>query len=171
MVHRYHLGFVENHYAVGDVVEFPAAGGVGGIEGFKKLHHGGNYHRFVPVFGGQSHGVAAGVFPLFFLPLCRFGDTFFFINYAAVVLQYVFLPQNLPEFTGSLVDDGAVGDHIDHPLFPISGGMAQGKGQRRYRFASPGRHCQGKQPRRLIGSLQTLPQNGSPLSIDLLGGC
>lgn len=151
MLHRHHLGFVENHHAVGDVVEFPAAGGAGRIEGFKKLYHGGNNHRLVPVFGGQGHGMFAGIFPILLTP------SFFFIDNPAVVFQHIFASQNFPEFPGGLVNDGAVGDHIDHSLLSIRRGMAQGKGQGRDGFSPAGGDGQGKQPRRLASPLQALP--------------
>ena len=121
-----HLGFVKNHYAVGNVVQLPALGRTVSVKRFKKLHRGGNDHRGIPVFRGQPLQAVV----LVCLPLILKGDP-------AVVLYHVCFPQNVPEYPGVLLDDGGVGDHIDHPVQALGDGVVQGKGQGGNGFSAP----------------------------------
>ena len=60
-IERQHLRFVEDDDAVRDVVQFAAARGAVGKEGFEELHGGGHDNRRVPVFRGKAQFVFGGV--------------------------------------------------------------------------------------------------------------
>lgn len=59
------------------------------------------------------------------------------IEHAGVVLQYVFLPQDLPEDLGVLLNDGGVRNDVDHPVQPVGPGVAQGEGREATVFPPP----------------------------------
>ena len=59
-IERQHLRFVEDDDGACDVVQFAAARGAVGKEGFEELHGGGHDNRRVPVFRGKAQFVFGG---------------------------------------------------------------------------------------------------------------
>ena len=108
---RQHLDFVENHDAVGDVVEFAAAAGTAGMERLEELDAGGYYDRRVPILGGQA-------------TLLRFlvGIE------AGMVLDHVVRAEKTAQHVGGLLDDRRIGDHVDDALMAVGQGVPQGEG-------------------------------------------
>ena len=98
-------------------MEFSAGGGPGRKRDSEELHGGGNYHRQVPSFCGLGQG-GEGLWCGFVLEVI--GD-------AGVVFQNGLFPQNVSEGLGGLLDDGGVGDHIDHPAQPPYFGPGPGR--------------------------------------------
>ena len=108
------------------------------VQRLKKLHGGGHNDRGVPVFGGKR--LAVGGFIAVFG--CR-------ILRPSVMLQHIFAPQNAGKNLGVLVDDGGVGDDVNHALQPLRGSLCQCKRQRGHGLAAAGGYGQRVQPARL----------------------
>ena len=116
-----HLGLVEDHHAVGDIVELATGGGAVIVQRLKKLHRRGHHDRHIPVLGGVSHSFLFGVKA----PLLGV-----IVHDTAMVLQYHVLPQDLSKHRSGLFDDRGIGDHVNDTVFSRRFGMAQGKSQR-----------------------------------------
>ena len=127
------LGFVKDHDAVGDIVQFAAAGGPVAVEGLEKLHGRGDDHRRIPIFRCEGFAVKRGIDHIAADSVVR----------AGVVFQDVFVPQDVPECIGGLVDDGSVGDHIDDPGLVVGHGVGERKGQGGNGLAAAGGDGQG----------------------------
>ena len=130
-VHGQHLRLVKDDHAVGDVVQLAALGGAVGMDGFKELHRRGHDHRRIPVLAGQA---LAALFTTCLLIGIE--------NCAAVVLEDVVLPEDVPEYEGVLFDDGGVGNHIDDAPHVVPQGVPQRKGQRGQGLAAARGHGQ-----------------------------
>ena len=103
---RKHLCFIEDHNAVGDVVQFATASRFAGKQGLEELHSGRYNNGCIPVFTGQ-------------MPTIGFFRTHIFIIDIAVVLQYVLVAQKTAEDCRVLFDDAGVGDDINDPLLAV----------------------------------------------------
>ena len=158
---RQGLGLIKDDHAIGDVVKFAAAGRAVPVERFKELHRRGDDDRSVPVFSGQSFPVKGRIgLVSIHLVVC-----------AGVMLDDIFFSQHFPENFGGLVDDGGIGDHINHPVLVGGLGMGQGEGQRGDCFAAPGRNCQGVEPAGSgLPGVETLLQDFTALLIEGCGG-
>ena len=127
------LRFIENHDAVGNVVQLAAAGRPVAVEGLKKLHRCGDDHRRIPILCRKGFAVKRGIDRIVAGRIVR----------AGVVFKDIFVPQDAPKGFGGLVDDGRVGDHIDDPGQVVSYGVGKGKSQRGNGFAAAGGDRQG----------------------------
>ena len=58
------------------------------------------------------------------------------------MFQHIAVSQNIPEHLCILLDDGGVGDHIDHPFHSVLCSVSQSKRKRRRRFSTAGRDRQ-----------------------------
>ena len=143
-----HLGLIKNNDAVGQIVELPALGGAAGVDGFKQLHRRGHHHRHVPVLRGQS--------PACFLRRRAVREV---EGHIGVVLQHVAVAQNIPEYLGVLLDDGGIGNNVDHPPHPVGHDVAQGKGQGCHSLPATGGNRQGVYALGLVAGLQAGVQN------------
>ena len=133
---RQGLGFVQNHHAAGDVVQFPAARGAVRKQTLEKLHGRGDYDRRIPVFHGDAQ---------FFLGL---GVARAVVDEGAVMLQdggVAEIRERMAKHLRGLLDDAGVGNHIDDPAQAVRDGVIQRERQRRQRLAAAGRHRQRKQ--------------------------
>ena len=127
------LRFIENHNAVGNVVQLAAAGRPVAVEGLKKLHRCGDDHGRIPILCCKGFAVKCGIDRIVAGRVVR----------AGVVFKDIFVPQDAPKGFGGLVDDGRVGDHIDDPGQVVSYGVGEGKSQRGNGFAAAGGDRQG----------------------------
>ena len=150
------LRFVKDDHAVRDVVQLAAAAAAVGVQRFKKLHGGGHHNRRIPVFAGQQLAV-----------LCR-GQFFLFQTLkicAGVIRQNVFCTQKVCKNSGSLVDDGHIRNHIDHPFHALRCCLFQRKGKGGEGLAAAGGHGEGIQPRCAVGTFfHAGPQHGIALA-------
>ena len=128
------LRLVENQDAVGKVVQLAAAAGAVGIQRLEKLHGGGYDNRRVPVFTGEKASVLRGRQIVLF---------HHFVICGGKVGQYVFFAQQVGEGLCGLVDDGGVGDDVDHPVQPVGSGVLQREGQRGKGLSAAGGHGEG----------------------------
>ncbi len=64
-----------------------------------------------------------------------------------MMLQHIFLSQDIPKDLGVLLNDGGIRDHIDDPAQAVGPGVAQGKGQRSHRLAASSGDGKGEQSR------------------------
>ena len=150
------LRFVKDDHTVRDVVQLAAAAAAVGVQRFKKLHRSGHHNRCIPVFAGQQLAVLCRgqVFPLKAFVVCT-----------GVIGQYVFCAQKVCKNSGSLVDDGHIRNHIDHPLHALRSGLFQRKGKGGKGFAAAGGHGEGIQPRCAVGTFfHASPQHGIALA-------
>ena len=145
---RQRLRLVENHHAVGDVVEFAAAAGFGGVEGFKELHGGRDDDGCIPVFAGKALAEGIGRFGI------RIGQI-----HLTVMLHHVLITQNIPKDLRVLVDDAGVGNDVDDALHLMLHCMAERKGKRRNRFAAARGDGQAVQALRIFAATQAAPQH------------
>ena len=112
---RQHLRFVKDDDATGDVVQFAAARGAVGKEGFEELHGGSDDDRRVPVFRGAAQFVfAVLVFQ-------------FAVVEGAVVFQNRFVKrgEGFAELGGVLFDDAGEGDDVDDAAQVVLPGVFQ----------------------------------------------
>ena len=145
---RQRLRLIENHHAVGDVVEFAAAAGFGGVEGFKELYGGRDDDGCIPVFAGKALAEGIGRFGI------RIGQI-----HLTVMLHHVLIAQNIPKDLRVLVDDAGVGDDVDDALHLMLHCMAERKGKRRNRFAAARGDGQAVQALRIFAATQAAPQH------------
>ena len=99
------MRFVEDDDGTCDVVQFAAARGAVGKEGFEELHSGGHDNRRVPVFRGKAQFVFGGL-------ILQFA-----VVEGAVVLQHgLFTPfaKGFAKFGGILFDDAGERDDVNH---------------------------------------------------------
>ena len=113
-----HLRFVENDNAVCKAVELAAFGGTVGVQGIEKPRRRCHHHRHIPVFRCQR--------PTYLLGRRAVGEVKL---HAGVVLQHIAAAQNAPKHLRVLLDDGGVGNDIDHPLHAVGCGVTQSKCQ------------------------------------------
>ena len=93
------------------------------------------------------------------------------IEHIGMVLQYILLPQDLPEHFCRLFNDGGIGDDIDHPTQTVLFCVRQSKGKGGHGFSSTCWHSEGKQSRRLCLSFFHAPfQDLAALGIQLSAG-
>ena len=112
------LGLVKDDDTVGKVVQLAAAGGPVGKQRFKKLDRGGDNNRHIPVFRCQHLAI--------FIGRRAFAQR---ILRAGMMLQHVFFPQNAGKNGGVLLDDGGVGNDINHAVHFLCCGKRQRKPQ------------------------------------------
>ena len=137
------LRFVKDDHAVCDVVQLAAAAAAVGVQRFKKLHRRGHHNGRVPVFAGQQLAVLRrGQFFLFqTLKICT-----------GVIRQNVFCTQKVCKNSGSLVDDGHIRNHVDHPLHALRCGLFQRKGKGGKGLAAAGGYGEGIESRCAVGT-------------------
>ena len=118
-------------------MQLAAAGGFRRIQGFKELHRRCHDHRRVPIFTSQT---ATKCFLIVRVPtvLIQFRLT--------MMLQHVFFAQYFSENVRCLLNDAGIWNHINDSFHAVRFGMAQRKGQRRYRFSAARRHSQRIKP-------------------------
>ncbi len=88
-----------------------------------------------------------------------------------MMLQHIFLSQDIPKNLGVLLNDGGIGNHINQPAQSMRAGVTQGKGQRGRCLAAPGGNSEGIQPWGLSLSLfHTALQHCAPLPVQLRFG-
>ena len=142
-------------------MQLAAAAAAVGVQRFKKLHRSGHHNRCIPVFAGHQLAVLCRgqVFPLKAFVIC-----------AGVIRQNVFCAQKVCKNSGSLVNDGHIRNHIDHPLHALRSGLFQRKGKGGKGFAAAGGHGEGIQPRCAVGTfLHASPQHGIACKVTLRG--
>ena len=133
------LGFVEDDDAAGDVVEFAAAGGLCGKEGFEELDVGGDDEGDAgPVFGELAEGVGDFVFA--FAP---FG--------LGVVLEDVPFAEDVGEGLGGLLDDGGIGDGVDDFALAVGDGVLEGEAEGGEGLAAAGGDGEGVEAGGVLG--------------------
>ena len=115
---RQHLRFVEDDDAARDVVQLAAAARMAGEQRLKELHGRRHDDGAVPVLDG-----------LRLADLLRRGLVADVVQRAAVMLQHVFPAEDLRKLPRVLLDDGRVGQHVDHAPQAVRPGVAQRKGQ------------------------------------------
>ncbi|EKX93858.1 hypothetical protein HMPREF9996_02141 [Aggregatibacter actinomycetemcomitans Y4] len=137
---RQHLRFVEDDDGACDVVQFAAARGAVGKEGFEELHGGADDDGHVPVFGGA----AQFVFGVNVLQLA--------VVKGAVVFQHGgFAPfaEGFAELGGVLFDDAGKRDDVDDAPHSVPLGVFQRKRHGGEGFAAAGGDGEGEQAGRL----------------------
>ena len=119
------LGLIQNHHAIGNIVNLAAAAGFRRKQAFKQLHVGGNNQRRVPIFRGKAG------FRSFLV---------FFHFQIAVVFQYHVIAQCFAENIGVLLDNTGERNSIDNTFFAEFQRVLQSEPQARQSFAAAGRH-------------------------------
>lgn len=141
------LGFVEDDDAVDDVVEFAAAGGLCGKEGFEELDVGGDDNGdSVPVLGELTERV--GDFVFVFAP---FG--------LGVVLEDVVCAEYIGEGLGGLLNDGGIRDGVDDLLFVVGNGMLEGEAEGGEGLAAAGGNGEGVEAGGVFGLVEDGMEN------------
>ena len=150
------LHLVKDDHAVRNVVQLAAAAAAVSVQRFKKLHRCGHHNGRVPVFAGQQ------------LAVLRWGQLLLFKAFvvrAGVIGQYIFCTQKVCKNSGSLVDDGHIRNHVDHPFHVLRCGLFQRKGKGGKGLAAAGGHGKGIESRRAVGAFfHAGPQHGIALT-------
>ena len=149
-----HLRLIKNHNAVGDVVKLAALGRTVGIQGLKELHGGGDNDGGIPVFGGQPLKVIVAA-----------GFVVIVVGNAAVMLHNVGISQYVSEYLGILLDDGGIGNDVNHTLHAVFNGVLQPKCQRGYGFSTTGGHRQRVDASGAAGLAQAGRKNGTSIPV------
>ena len=160
MLQRQHLRLVEDDNAVRKAVELAALGGAVGIQRFKELHRRRDHHGHIPVFRGKR--------PADIRRRCAVGKV---KAHAGMVLQHIAVSQYIPKHGGVLLDDGGIGNNIDHSLHPVLHRMAQRKGHGGHRLSAPCRHGQSIDPSRSLACLHAGIQYLAAQSVQLRCRC
>ncbi|OQB38629.1 MAG: hypothetical protein BWY09_01281 [Candidatus Hydrogenedentes bacterium ADurb.Bin179] len=92
-------------------MKLPATSRFGRVEGFKKLHIGGDYDGRIPIFSGQ-YGTLRLLFRI----------------QVAVVFNDIFVTENPLQFPCGLLNNTGIGNYIDDSCFAVPYRMLQGKG-------------------------------------------
>ena len=121
-------------------MQFSAARGAVGKEGFEELYGGGHDNRRIPVFRGKAQFV--------------FGDLIlqFAVVEGAVVFQhglFAKFAKGFAEFGGILFDDAGEWDDVNHAPHTVLFGVFQRECHGSEGFAAAGRHGKSEQPLRL----------------------
>ena len=149
-IERQHLRFVEDDDGACDVMQFAAARGAVGKEGFEELHGGGHDNRRVPVFRGKAQFVFSG----FVLQ--------FAVVKGAMVFQHSLFAQfakGFAKFGGILFDDAGERDDVNHAPHIVLFGVFQRECHGSESFTAAGRHGERKQPLRLCRLFYGIIQN------------
>ena len=149
-IERQHLRFVEDDDGACDVVQFAAARGAVGKEGFEELHGGGHDNRRVPVFRGKAQFVFGGL-------ILQFA-----VVEGAVVFQYGLFAQfakGFAEFGGILFDDAGERNDVNDAPHSVPFAMFQCERHGSEGFAAAGRHGEREQPLRLCRLFYGMLQN------------
>ena len=125
-------------------MELPAAGGTVGVHRLKELYCRGNYYRQVPILRGQR--------PADFLRRRTVREV---KPHTGVMLQHIVVSQDIPKDRSILLNNGGIGDHVDHPPHPVLHRMAQREGQGRHRLSTAGGNRQGIDAAFPLSFLQT----------------
>ena len=149
-----HLRLIKNHNAVGDVVKLAALGRTVGVEGLKELHSGGDDDGGIPVFGGQPLKVIVAA-----------GFVVIVVGNAAVMLYNVGFSQYVPEYLGVLLNDGGIGNDVNHTFHAVFNGVFQPKRQRGYGFSTTGGHRQRVDASGAAGLAQAGRKNGTSIPV------
>ena len=146
------LRLVQNHDAVGDVVQLAAFRRAVCEQALEELNRRCDDDRHVPVFGCQAE-----LGP-------RFARAERLLVESAVMFkdEIAVVPvscERRTEHRGILLDDAGVGNDVDHPPQSVPQHMLQGESKRGQCLAAPGRHGQREQPRWLAGLLPNVSKN------------
>ena len=135
-------------------MKLAALGRTVGIQGLKELHGGGDNDGGIPVFGGQPLKMIVWI-----------GFIFIVIRNAAVMLYNVGFSQYVPEYLGVLLNDGGIGDDINHTFHAVFNGVLQPKCQRGYGFSTTGGHRQRVDASGAAGLAQAGRKNGTSIPV------
>ena len=133
MLGRQKLRLIQNHHAVGDVVQLATARWSGGVKRFKELDVGSDDDGRIPVLTGNT----------------AFGGFVFRFEIAVMLddRRRVDAVEHAAKYVGRLLNDAGVGYDIDDSPLTITFGVMQGKTERGQRFSAAGGHREREETR------------------------
>ncbi len=152
---REHLRLVKDQHAVCNVVQLSAARGAVGIERLEELHVGGHDDRRIPVFARERARIRLLILAGIVVDI-------------VMVLQHVLCAERIAKDRRRLVDDGCIGDDVDHAAKAVLQRVLERKGEGGERLPAAGWHREGKQSAWKLRRAEAVPLHLASLFGDVV---